>query len=727
MFLLLLLCGSLISASTSRAQIDAVKNIASQVYQAISKTDSFFKTANLDPEYDLDFASRRLVKASEILYPDDLLNDGVIDVTKAPYFADNTGKKDSTEVLRSAYNYVANSDKQKSIVYLPNGVYKVSDTVVYTGQVKTCRNQGRKCIGEYNTKIRIIGQHQHKTIVKLVNNAHGFQNPRFPKAVISLVRMANGTATNTPSGNIVRNLTINVGSGNDGAVGLRFHATNNGGVRDVTIKTSDSNRSGSIGLLLPHNKAQGLFKNVTVEGFNIGISHPYGNQSTVAFENLALFNQKVAGFRVVNGPASINRLTSFNKVPAVQVTGKDGHVVLTNSNLLGGSKNEPAIDVSSGALFVRNIITSGYDSAIKQGNVVVQAGPKVVEYVTSKSKDPLKYQQFESLELPIKETPHISWETDFSRWRSVNYYGAKGNGSSDDTEAIQKAMNSGKPVIYFKPGKYVVSSTIMIPASVKRINFMFADLKGKQSLFNSSNGAFKIIGNSSNPLLIEDLFVWTSFSGKGMHAIFEHASERTVIMRNIHAQSGPMYFNSVSGGQVYLENVSNRLNNKSQRPNFDFNGQQVWARWLNPERWYNPNDRASPAVINRGRGKLWILGFKHEGGRTFLEAKQESKSEILGGVGSNHSPLIPKDLPFILNNESDISLVAHTAGRADDHHYWYTLVKETKNGISHQLKIEELPKRGLNRVFIPLYSSYKACKVNCVNNESRQLRPLYRN
>src|ERR1700749_1591517 len=55
-------------------------------------------------------------------------------------------------------------------------------------------------------------------------------------------------------------------------------------------------------------------------------------------------------------------------------------------------------------------------------------------------------------------------------WFFVQQFGAKGDGSTDDTAAIQATVNAaaagGKPgaVIYFAPGTYKVSGTVTVPA-----------------------------------------------------------------------------------------------------------------------------------------------------------------------------------------------------------------------------------------------------------------------
>ena len=46
---------------------------------------------------------------------------------------------------------------------------------------------------------------------------------------------------------------------------------------------------------------------------------------------------------------------------------------------------------------------------------------------------------------------------------SVKDFGAKGDGITDDTVAIQDALNSNESVIMIPKGHYIISSTIVIP------------------------------------------------------------------------------------------------------------------------------------------------------------------------------------------------------------------------------------------------------------------------
>src|SRR4051812_12955381 len=60
------------------------------------------------------------------------------------------------------------------------------------------------------------------------------------------------------------------------------------------------------------------------------------------------------------------------------------------------------------------------------------------------------------------------WHRVFDGALSVKWFGAKGNGSADDTKAIQAAVLaatvSKKPGVYFSPGRYRLSQAIELTA-----------------------------------------------------------------------------------------------------------------------------------------------------------------------------------------------------------------------------------------------------------------------
>ena len=644
----------------------------------------------------------------------------IVDVTQPPYNVDNSGKTDCTEALIRAYDDMLRpvlSGFQESlraveenpdttlgfessaargvlfpdrtppsrILYFPNGIYQVSNTIVYSFD-NLKNTQGN----EMNRQIHFQGQSQSGTIIQLQDRAPGFEQGA-NRPVVSLMK---GERSNVAMSNTFENFTIDVGTGNPGAVGLQYFANNTGAVRHLTIRSSDPDRTGHIGLSIDKEGVSGCyFKNITVAGFDYGIQVVPVRIATV-FEHIRLSDQKKAGFQVVNNVVSIRDLQSHNQVPALQVTASQAHVVLLDSELKGKNASGTAIDAQEGFLFARNINTSGYQTALATKQETVQVGT-IEEYSSSGMLSLFENGSLTSLQLPVEETPNVG-QYDTTQWVSINAFGAKGDGQTDDTQAIQRAMNAGKPVVYFNPGQYLIDSTIIVPGHVKRIDLMYADLKaGEQLKQMKEQGTFKIVDEPGNPLIIERLFAWEEYYGH--QYLIDHASTRSLVLKDLHVQVGCVYKNSVAGGKVYIENVCSTNEIDRAQPCFSFTGQQVWARQLNPE-------RTNPQVRNNG-SVIWLMGFKTESNGVSFEVSQGGAFEILGGCINNYSPVIPAERPILINNESAVSFTAATNGRSETGHFWRTIVRETQNGVTKTLDWQAVPRRYENQSVIPLYHS----------------------
>ncbi len=652
----------------------------------------------------------------KIVYP--TAATAIIDVTQPPYNADNSGKTDCTKALIRAYDDVLRpvlSGFQESlraveenpdttlgfessaargvlfpdrtppsrILYFPNGIYQVSNTIVYSFD-NLKNTQGN----EMNRQIHFQGQSQSGTIIQLQDRAPGFEQGA-NRPVISLMK---GERSNVAMSNTVENLTIDVGTGNPGAVGLRYFANNTGAVRHLTIQSSDPEKAGHIGLSIDKEGVSGCyFKNVTVDGFDYGIQVVPVRIATV-FEHIRLSDQKKAGFQIVDNIVSIRGLQSHNQVPALQVTGSRAHIVLLDSELKGENASGTAINVQNGFLFARNINTSGYLTALATKQETIPGG-LVEEYSSAGMLSLFENGSLTSLQLPVEETPNVG-QYDTAQWVSINAFGAKGDGQTDDTQAIQRAMNAGKPVVYFNPGQYVVDSTIIVPGHVKRIDLMYADLKAGERLKQmKEQGTFKIVDEPGDPLIIERLFAWEEYYGH--QYLVDHASTRSLVLKDLHVQVGCVYKNSVAGGKVYIENVCSTNEIDRAQPCFSFIGQQVWARQLNPE-------RTTPQVRNDG-SVIWLMGFKTESNGVSFKVSNGGSFEILGGCINNYSPVIPDERPILINNESAVSFTAATNGRSEIGHFWRTIVRETQNGVTKTLDWQALPRRYENQSVIPLY------------------------
>ena len=130
----------------------------------------------------------------------------IVNVTKDPYFAKGDGKNDDTEAIQKALNDHPDGDY---IIYLPHGIYKITDALVWP-TTKKQESSSRRTI--------LQGQSMGGTIIQLADSTYGFDNPDFPKALIFT-----GEGPSPKYRNAIRDLTVRTGKANPGAIGIPGH------------------------------------------------------------------------------------------------------------------------------------------------------------------------------------------------------------------------------------------------------------------------------------------------------------------------------------------------------------------------------------------------------------------------------------------------------------------------------------------------------------------------
>ncbi|KAK7692806.1 hypothetical protein QCA50_004440 [Cerrena zonata] len=117
---------------------------------------------------------------------------------------------------------------------------------------------------------------------------------------------------------------------------------------------------------------------------------------------------------------------------------------------------------------------------------------------------------------------------------SVKSQGAKGDGHTDDTQAIKNVLNqfSGCKVIFFDAGVYVVTSTITIPAGTQIVGEGWSVIQGSGNAFTDFNNPQVVVRvgdpGSTGSVEISDMV----FSTKGP------AAGAIVVEWNIHDPAG---------------------------------------------------------------------------------------------------------------------------------------------------------------------------------------------
>ena len=617
-----------------------------------------------------------------ITFPETLLkqNGGpVINIQRPPeagmHAAKGDGVTDDTAAFLDVWDLLKREYKAHGpwgpensfYVYLPSGTYKVSDTLIYRGATI---GAFPKWDGTFDINhIHFVGQDRRRTIIKLADHCAGYGDPAHPKILLAF-QHPDTVFNNVPGGNWLRNLTLDTGRGNPGAVALFFQGANNTDLRGVTLRSGDG--AGKYGLWCKQGSLQGYWADVTIEGFTVGLFDSVNPEGEAAFEYLTLRGQSEAGIRLTGGGLSLRRLRSEQAggVPALTLDGSGAQAVVLDSELknTGDKKSAgntgPAIETTRDAeqcLFVRGVQTAGYAAAVRRAGREAVPGPFVGEYVSSPIKTGGGQQPAGSLRLPVQDTPPTLWYDPRTQWAIV-----------DDYPSVQAALDSGKPVICFKKRRYKLTGDVTVPASVQVVNGMASVVEG---------GTFVVSQPSAAPVL----FVDTTLPIRAQ-------ARRDIIQRcaggGISNPSGlPVTF--------YLENV----NDDATGDDFCRPGQRVFARSIDIE--YGSGSQ----IVSSG-GSLWVFGFKTENmGATPFTVKNGGSLEVLGGYcNQTNTPPPDRQNPLLRNDGGRVSATLFTNLGGP----FVKTVEETRGGVTTIVPNTDFPRRGADYrtdYVVPLYVS----------------------
>ncbi|MCD8481325.1 MAG: glycoside hydrolase family 55 protein [Verrucomicrobia bacterium] len=541
-------------------------------------------------------ASGSETRAQGVAFPE---GTGVIDVTAEPWNFDNTGTEDITAKFQQLVDQTIPRKTITSpegywpfIIYFPNGVYRITDSIV--GAVLN----NRAALGG----LVIQGESQHGTILRLDDNAAGFGNRNSPKVFLDYFA---GNATNNAFINMLENLTLDVGSGNPGAIGLRFHANNTGAVCNVSILSSDPNGAGFAGIeAVKNTNGPWLIRGLEIRGFEyaMNLGNVENNRHMVSIQDLTLFNQSVAGIRLNQFKVNIFNMRSYNNVPLVVDLHPSGMINIIDAEWIvpeGQTTSEAAIR-STSPVYLRNIINQGYPAIVSTASDVLLAAIEPGEEWFNRPRNSLwEDSPAQSLQLEILQAPEPEWAP-HEDWAIVSPTPSQPN----EVAAIRAALASGKSTIVFQPGTYRINDIIRIPPHVQRLAGQWALFRLETGLNGDGRAAFEL-GPSNHETVVVEKIRGRFDAQANPNPLVLNASHGNLVLRDIFWVSGPILRTEPTRGRVFIENVHSlpgSQNNARNSPAYVLRGQAAWAWQWNPEMLF-PHIMSTAAAFLRSVGK----------------------------------------------------------------------------------------------------------------------------
>ena len=436
---------------------------------------------------------------------------GLVDVTAAPFSADPSGEMDATAALQRAIVYARD---HQMVCFFPPGEYKVSGTL-NCEQYRPMRRDGkRKGTRDYPCVLVGSRRGRQRPRIILAPRSTGYSDPDRPKYVVHFWSPGIGTETpvDQPQPNISMNqmlvgIDIVISKDNPGAVAIRHRGAQGSGVQDCTIDATHGycGLQGGCG-------SGGSHVNVTVIGGRIGVDLRETQPAPT-----------ITGFTLINQTETALICSSRQALCAVGLrieTETSGPVIITRKQwgahhgqlcLVDGQinfhkpGNNTAIEAES-SFYVDNVYIRGAQTLVKQPNKPPLHGKKAgwahirqyaggVEerfharkygnrtfnypasiFVNGKRLNVPFLADVASSQIPLADlqSRHV-WNDEFPNWESpeaVNVkdkpYGAVGDGTTDDSESIQRAIDNN-PIVFLPKGRYAVSRTIRLRPDTKLI------------------------------------------------------------------------------------------------------------------------------------------------------------------------------------------------------------------------------------------------------------------
>jgi sugar lactone lactonase YvrE len=454
--------------------------------------------------------SRPCLAAS--IYPSRLNDPAAVYLTAGDFPVHADGIQDDSAAVQAAIDKLQ-AGKGEGIVFVPQGRYRISRTIyLWPG-------------------IRLIGYGAQRPVFVLGPNTPGFQDgiaymfffagarprpegsaparfhfPPTPRGVVPFSRTVPDANPGTFY-SAISNVDFEIGPGNAGAVAIRVHAAQHSFLSHIDFSIG----SGFAGVHEVANEAEDLHFHGGQFGIMARKPSPAWQftliDSTFDGQREAAIRENEAGLTLVhdefrNVPTAVSidpnysdqlwiKNSRFENItgPAVAIGNEGSRMTEVNfENILCSHVPVFAKLRESGREF-RQAADTYQVTVFSHGLSLAYPGAPAV------FKD--RYETAPLAALPPPAPPAISPLPDPSTWVDIHTLGVKGDGITDDTVALQKAVDE-HPVLYFPSGRYLLHDTLTL-----RPNTVLIGLHPSTTQFDLADGTPGFEGpNAPKPLLL---------------------------------------------------------------------------------------------------------------------------------------------------------------------------------------------------------------------------------
>ncbi|KAI0411251.1 glycoside hydrolase family 55 protein [Xylaria grammica] len=441
------------------------------------------------------------------------------------YGAKGDGKTDDTIAIQSAIGdgdrcapgTCASTSTTNAVVYFPAGTYLVSSSIV----------------SYYAT--HLVGNPNSLPILKATADFSGF-------GVIDGAQYQAGGSLPWIATNIfwrqIKNFIIDTTAipATNAATGIHWPTSQATSLQNIVFQLSSDAGTQHQGLFIEDGSG-GFMNDLVFYGGLYGAV--FGNQQFTV-RNLTFYDAVTAISQIWNWGWTFQSISINNCTVGLDIATRDA----SNKEVVGSatffdssftdtkiafnvSRNSDSSPRTGGSLAIENVSLKNVGTAVQYGPTQAAllagttASSTIDSWVSGQVYHPNGPNKVAGAQTPFSRPASLLINGKYyqrskpsyadlpsSSFSSVRAGGAKGDGKTDDTAALQivitAAAASGK-VVYFDAGTYIVTSTLFIPAGSKIVGEAYPAIMSSGSFFNDVNSPKPVVqvGNSGDSGVVE--------------------------------------------------------------------------------------------------------------------------------------------------------------------------------------------------------------------------------